>query len=235
MLTNKRVLIIEDDSHICEVIRATLEFQNMNVQVCQNGSLGLQYAKKTVYDLIVLDLMLPGMDGLEVCNQLRKDNYIYPIIMLTAKTDEVDKILGLEIGADDYITKPFSPRELVARCKAAIRRFNHSNQAQQHLDIKMSDLVIKSKQYKAITEQGEIEFTPREFELLEFLIRSPFQTFTRNQILDHVWGFDTFTETRTVDEHIKRIRQKLIAAGVKSIHIKTIWGVGYQLEVINDG
>lgn len=234
MLTGKRVLVVEDDNHICEVIGATLEIENMNVEFCHNGKTGLNKAQNTVYDLIILDIMLPGMDGLEICRRLRQDGYLSPIIFLTAKVDEIDKILGLELGADDYITKPFSPRELTARCKASIRRFINSKSYRQKPDLKLADLIIKRNQYQVTANNKDIDFAPREFELLLFLSDNPLQTFTRDQILDQVWGFDAVAETRTVDEHVKRIRQKLNDAKVKSIRIKTIWGVGYQLEVVDN-
>lgn len=233
MLTDKRVLVVEDDQHICEVIYATFEKENIDVDICHDGITGLEKGQNQHYDLIILDLMLPGKDGLEVCKQLRQNGFLLPIVMLTAKVDEVDKVLGLELGADDYITKPFSPRELVARCKAVLRRFEHSTQVTHGNGLVLAELNLARDQYKATANGQNLDLTPKEFELLLFLAENPGRTFPRTEILDHVWGFEVITETRTVDEHVKRIRRKLKQVGVNGVRIKTIWGVGYQFEVVN--
>ncbi len=232
MLTDKRALVIEDDEHVCEVIKATLEPQNVHVEFSHDGAEGLEKAGQGRYDFIVLDLMLPGRDGMDVCQDLRRSGYDMPIIMLTAKVEEVDRVLGLELGADDYITKPFSPREFVARCKAVLRRFSRSEQM-NHREIQCGDLVIRKDQYQVLARGEPIEVTPKEFELLSFMASHPGNTFTRDQLLEGVWGFDSVSETRTVDEHVKRIRRKLKQADVATCRLKTIWGVGYSFEVMD--
>lgn len=230
MLSGKRVLVVEDDKNVCEVIKATLQMQHMQVDLAHNGYEGQEKALQGNYDLVILDIMLPRRDGLEVCKNLRVEGFDMPVLMLTARVSEVDKVLGLELGADDYITKPFSPRELVARCKSALRRFIRSSQTSQD-EIRYKEVVIQPEQYKVFINDQQVEFTPKEFELLTFFARHPKQTFTRDHLLDQVWGFESISETRTIDEHVKRIRSKLKGGGCKTISIKTIWGVGYQFEV----
>lgn len=232
MLTDKRALVIEDDDHVCEVIRATLEAQHIDVTFSHDGNDGLEEALQGQYDFIILDLMLPGRDGTDVCQDLRRSGFEMPIIMLTAKVEEVDRVLGLELGADDYVTKPFSPRELVARCKAVLRRFSRSEQV-NHKEIQCGDLVIRKDQYQVLARGKPMDVTPKEFELLSFMASHPGNTFTRDQLLEGVWGFDSVSETRTVDEHVKRIRRKLKEAEVASCRLKTIWGVGYSFEVLD--
>ncbi len=232
MLQGKKVLVVEDDRHVVEVIKATLELESMEVDVASDGDTGLNKALTASYDLILLDIMLPQRDGFEICRQLRNEGSDVPIILLTAKVEEVDKVLGLELGADDYVTKPFSPRELTARCKAAMRRFDRSSGAPAGPELQYGSLRIYPQQYKAQMGGTDMELTPKEFEVFALLARHPGQTFTRDQILDQVWGFEFTSETRTVDEHIKRIRQKLRRAACRQVGIKTIWGVGYQFEVL---
>ena len=234
MLTGKQALVVEDDLHVCEVIKASLERENIQVSFCHDGLEAVTRVQQGSYDFIILDIMLPGLEGNEVCRQLRQAGYALPIIMLTAKVDEVDKILGLELGADDYLTKPFSPRELLARCKAAYRRFDRS-QVVKTEEISLEDVVIRSEQYKALVNGIDLELTPKEFELFLLFARHPGQTFTRDHVLEQVWGFASASETRTVDEHIKRIRKKLRNANCKGLAFKTVWGVGYQLEVGRNG
>lgn len=231
MLQGKKVLVVEDDQNVVEVIKATLELESVAVEVAHDGDAGLQKARAGQYDLILLDIMLPQQDGFEVCRQLRSEGCGVPIIMLTAKVEEVDKVLGLELGADDYVTKPFSPRELTARCKAAMRRFDRSSTTQAGPELQYGTLRIYPQQYKAQLGDVDLELTPKEFEVFALLAKHPGQTFTRDQILDQVWGFEFTSETRTVDEHVKRIRRKLKEVNCSHVGIKTIWGVGYQFEV----
>lgn len=230
LLTGKQILVVEDDRHVSELIKATLELHNVNVTICSDGYQGLQAAQAKTYDVLILDIMLPQKDGLEICRQLRLEGYAYPIIMLTARADEIDRVLGLELGADDYVTKPFSPKELVARCKAVIRRFDRAEFECLEV-IRFDDLEVRKGQYKVVILGSDVEFTPKEFELLTFLAEHPNHTFTRDQLLEHVWGFDTESETRTVDEHVKRLRRKLDVRRAKLPRIRTVWGVGYQFEV----
>ena len=231
MLQDKRILVVEDDAHVVEVIRATLELEGAVVSVAEDGEAGLQQALNERHDLLLLDLMLPKRGGLEVCRELRNQKRILPIIMLTAKADEVDKVLGLELGADDYVTKPFSPRELVARCKAALRRFDRAESVPTGSELTFGQLRVYPEQYRAEYKGKDMELTPKEFEVFSLMAAHPGQTFTRDQLLDRVWGFEALSETRTVDEHVKRIRRKLREHHCEAVAIKTIWGVGYRLEV----
>ncbi len=230
MLQGKKVLVVEDDPHVVEVIRATLDMEQMQVEYVEDGEAALEKAGADL-DVVLLDIMLPKRDGFEVCREMRNQGMDAPIIMLTAKVEEVDKVLGLELGADDYITKPFSPRELVARMKAAVRRFDRTASGPSGPELQYKRVRIYPEQYKAECEGTDMGFTPKEFEVFLLLARHPGQTFTRDQILDQVWGFEFASETRTVDEHIKRIRQKLSQAQCQDVSIKTVWGVGYQFEV----
>jgi len=223
----KNILVIDDDKNICEVIKLYLQKEGYKVTVAYDGQAGLDEFLRETPELVVLDIMMPKKDGWEVLKQIRKTSSI-PVIMLTAKGETFDKVLGLELGADDYIVKPFDPKEFIARVKAVTRRAN--KQEDEVSEIVFDDLVINISNY-TVTYKGEIvEMPPKEIELLSFLASHPNKVFTREQLLQQVWDFEFFGDSRTVDVHIKRIRKKLFDQGT-NWEIKTVWGVGYKFEV----
>src|SRR6056297_80230 len=231
-LYNKKILVIEDDQHIFAVIKAMFKQYKSNTLILKkDGASGLKEALSNNYDLVLLDIMLPKKDGWEVCKEIKSKKENLPIIILTAKSEETDKVLGLEIGADDYVTKPFSPRELTARIKAVLRRYekitNNKNAALYFDNLNMK---IDPDEYTVIVAGENISFTPKEFELLSYLAQNIEQVFTREQLLENIWGFEKLTETRTIDEHIKRIRKKLNESEISFQPIKTVWGVGYKFS-----
>ena len=231
---NKKILLIEDDSHIYELIKAMLKSYNTELVFKQDGQSGLKEALTGNYHLILLDIMLPEKDGWDICRELKKNNIYTPIIMLTAKAEETDKVLGLEMGADDYVTKPFSPRELTARMKAVMRRFEKSGQeqpAKEKIQFPEIDLTIDVKGYKVYTPENTITLAPKEFSLLLFLAQNSGEVFSREKLLNKIWGYENKKDTRTVDEHVKRIRKKFSQANFENIPLKTVWGVGYKFEV----
>ena len=230
-LNGKRILVVEDDHHVYELIKASLKSHNVELTLASDGKTGLEQALKGTQDLIILDIMLPEKSGWEVCRQLKEGAVKTPIIMLTAKAEEVDKVLGLELGADDYITKPFSPREFVARIKAVLRRFDRSLTDENSI-LNYPLLTIDGKRYQIRVGEKTIEPPPKEFELLFYLASNPGQVFSREQLLEQIWGYSSEVQTRTIDEHIKRLRQRLDDAGLDSKEdlLKTIWGVGYKFE-----
>ncbi len=220
------VLIIDDDDHIIRILKEYFEYENFTVHTAQSGKEGLKKIDSIGPDLVVLDIMLPEMDGWEVCQQLRPANTI-PIIILSAKTKDSDRITGLELGADDYVTKPFSPKEVVARAKAVLRRLDQSNEGGEKL-LEYDDISI-NKNERSVKVLGEtVELTPKEFDLLWTLASSPKIVFDREKLLKKVWGYDYFGDIRTVDTHIKSLRKKLGDQADK--YIETVWGVGYKFE-----
>ena len=222
------ILICDDQEPVHETLGAYFDAEGYTHSDAYDGEQALSLAESKNPDLIILDLMMPKLNGMDVCREIRKTSRV-PIIMLTAKGEEIDRILGLELGADDYITKPFSPREVLARVKAVLRRF--SEQGDQPASILRFDhLEINLSHYEVIANGEPIPFTPKEVEILYFLASHPGQVFDREQILSKVWGYDYFGDTRAVDTQIKRIRQKLPQEGV-SWAIKTVYGVGYKFEV----
>lgn len=221
-----KVLVVDDDNNISQLIKLYLEKEGYTVRTAPDGGKGLAVFKEFSPDLVILDIMLPVMDGWDVCREIRKLGNV-PIIMLSAKGETFDKVLGLELGADDYIVKPFEPKELVARVKAILRRATCPKPAQDH--IKIDNLVIDLSRYAVTLDGQELELPPKEIELLHYLAAHPNKVFTREQLLEQVWGFEYFGDTRTVDVHIKRLREKL--HGTDKWSIKTVWGVGYKLEV----
>ena len=227
-----RILIIEDEEAIAELEKDYLELSGFEVVISNRGDLGLEKALGEDFDLIILDLMLPGIDGYQVCREIRHSSDV-PIIMLSAKGETFDKVLGLELGADDYIIKPFDSKELVARVRAVLRRFQVKQPAPVSNEkcVRYPDLVINLTNY-AVTYMGkQIDMPPKELELLYFLAASPNQVFTREQLLDHIWGYEYIGDTRTVDVHIKRLREKIKDNPAWSI--ATVWGIGYKFEVKN--
>ena len=222
----KTVLIVEDESNIRELLRMCLEQEGYIVEMAQNGAEGLRIFKRVHPDLVLLDLMMPIMDGTQMIRELRSFSNT-PVIMLTAKGEMLDKIAGLELGADDYITKPFEMREVMARVKAVLRRFSDEDTPKR---LEFDNLIIDKNAFNIIVKGVKMEIPPKEIELLYFLASSPNRVFTRAQLLDDVWGFDYFGDTRTVDVHVKRLREKLQDVSVQW-EIKTVWGVGYKFEL----
>ena len=225
----ERVLVVDDESTVTEVVERYLSLEGYDVSLAANGSDALRLAQEWAPDLVVLDLMLPGVDGLEVCRQIRKDSQV-PIIMLTAKGDETDRIVGLELGADDYVTKPFSPRELVARVKTVLRRMSNGPTQAAGGTLRFDQLTINPQTRVVTTRAGDVSLTGKEFDLLFFLASNPGQVFTREQLMDKVWDYSYAGDSSTVTVHIRRLREKVEAEPVKPRYIKTVWGVGYKFE-----
>ncbi|TVP90500.1 response regulator [Alkalibacterium sp.] len=230
----KKVLIVEDEQSILTLLKYNLEKEGYQVSTATDGREGYEIALSQPYDMILLDLMLPGMDGMDICRELRREKIDCPIIMLTAKDSEIDKIVGLEIGADDYITKPFSPREVVARMKAILRRVEKatSNQTEQESNeqIIIGDIVISPSLYTVSVKNVQQEVTPKEFELLLYLARHKGRILNREQLLQAVWDFDFTGETRIVDVHISHLREKIEENPKNPVYLKTARGFGYKLE-----
>ena len=223
-----KIMVVDDDPNIRELVRLYLEKEGFEVTCAERGDEAVKMFRATPPNLMLLDVMLPGMDGWQVCREVRKISNI-PIIMLTAKDETFDKVLGLELGADDYIVKPFDMKELVARIKAVIRRFQAADAPEKELVF--PGLTINISQY-TVTYMGKpLEMPPREIELLYFLASHPGMVFTREQLLEQVWGYDYFGDSRTVDVHVKRLREKLSGGEDLGWQIKTVWGVGYKFEV----
>ena len=227
MISKTKVLVVDDDVNICELIRLYLEKDGYEVKTVYNGKSGIEAFGEFAPSIVILDIMLPGIDGWQVCRELRKVSNI-PIIMLSAKGETFDKVLGLELGADDYIVKPFEPKELVARVKAVLRRYERKDYDVQ--EIIYPNLVINHTNYVVKLNGKELELPPKELELLYFLASNSNKVFTREQLLERVWGFDFYGDSRTVDVHVKRLREKIDLPN-QVWHLKTVWGVGYKFEV----
>ncbi len=225
----ERVLVVDDEPTVTEVVERYLSLEGYDVSLAANGHEALKLAQEWAPDLVVLDLMLPGVDGLEVCRQLRRDSQV-PIIMLTAKGDETDRIVGLELGADDYVTKPFSPRELVARVKTVLRRISSGPTLATGGTLRFDHLTINPQTRVVTTRAGDVSLTGKEFDLLFFLASNPGQVFTREQLMDKVWDYSYAGDSSTVTVHIRRLREKVEAEPVKPRYIKTVWGIGYKFE-----
>ncbi len=226
----KKILIIEDDDHIIELLKFNVENNGYQVSFATEGHEGLNKAVNELPDLILLDLMLPGIDGIDICNKLKNKDRTkdIPIIMLTAKGHESDKILGLEIGADDYIVKPFSVRELMARIKVVLRRYSKDTTSISSSKIVIGDIEIDNEKHEVIKNGHLIKLTLKEYQLLEFLAENRGKVLSRNALLDRVWGYDYFGETRTVDVHIRHLRKKINDENAEII--ETIRGVGYKIK-----
>jgi len=222
-----KVLIVDDDAHISELIALYLTKEGYETREVHNGAVAVTEFSTFAPHLVLLDLMLPGADGYQICRELRKISAV-PVIMLTAKSETFDKVLGLELGADDYIVKPFDAKELVARVKAVLRRYERNDSAPAK-HVVYPNLAINQATYIVTYHNDDLELPPKEFELLLFLAQHPNQVFTREQLLDKIWGYEFMGDTRTVDVHIKRVREKLNKDDNWSI--KTVWGVGYKFEV----
>ncbi|MCI5568333.1 MAG: response regulator transcription factor [Lachnospiraceae bacterium] len=233
MLNKQKILIVDDDNNIAELISLYLTKECFECRIVNDGEAALRAFSDFAPDLILLDLMLPGMDGYQVCRTIRQTSQT-PIIMLSAKGEVFDKVLGLELGADDYMIKPFDTKELVARVKAVLRRFkpqipavNTANENNKYVEY--PGLTISLSNYSVTYNGKSIDMPPKELELLYFLASSPNQVFTREQLLDHIWGYEYIGDTRTVDVHIKRLREKIKDHDKWSI--STVWGIGYKFEV----
>lgn len=223
---------MDDEPSIVTLLKFNLEQAGFEVLTASDGNEGYDTARKEKLDVIILDLMLPGMDGMDVCKQLRLGKINTPILMLTAKSDELDKILGLELGADDYITKPFSPREVVARVKAILRRAETKTEEETAEAIKVGDLRILPEQFEAYFKEKKLELTPKEFELLLYLANHAGKVLSRDQLLNAVWNFDFAGDTRIVDVHISHLREKMEEDTKQPQYIKTVRGFGYKMEVM---
>ena len=224
MSLKSKILIVDDDIRIAELLSLYLNKEGYDTKEVYSGRAAVETFPTYSPNLVMLDLMLPEMDGYQVCQEIRKMSSV-PIIMLTAKGETFDKVLGLELGADDYIVKPFEPKELIARVKAVLRRFDGKEPTRQ---IVLPNLAINQSKHTAIYHGQALELPRKEFELLHFFASHPNQVFTRDQLLDQIWGYEFMGDTRTVDVHVKRLREKLNKDDVWSI--KTIWGVGYKFE-----
>ncbi|AEG60779.1 response regulator transcription factor [Desulforamulus ruminis] len=228
----KRILIIEDELSIAELMRDYLEINGLSVDIEQNGQRGLQMAGEGGYDLVLLDLLLPGMDGFEICRQIRSKQDI-PILMVSAKQEEIDKIRGLGLGADDYVTKPFSPSELVARVKAHLSRYERltGTREEEKDEIIIRNLIIDKSSRRVYRSGREVSMTSKEFNLLLLLASNPNRVFSKEDIFDRIWGMDSAGNMATVTVHIRKIREKIEIDPANPQYIETIWGVGYRFAV----
>ena len=223
-----KILVVDDDQNICELLRLYVEKEGFEVVIANDGRVALEVFEAENPDLILLDIMLPELDGWQVCREIRKHSQC-PIIMLTAKGEVFDKVLGLELGADDYVVKPFEAKEVVARIKAVLRRLG-KNSSETVKEVKYDKLSINLTNYELKVNGVQVDTPPKEMELIYHLASNPHRVFTRDQLLDEVWGFDYYGDSRTVDVHVKRLREKLEGVSDKWA-LKTVWGVGYKFEV----
>lgn len=227
-----RILIVEDEQELADILAAYLKVEGYEVETAFDGEEGLRIAKEKSIDLALLDIMLPKVDGMEVCRTIRQQSEM-PIIMISAKNGELDKVVALGTGADDYVTKPFSPLELVARCKAQLRRYERMTGQvgkEEHLDqvLRFDELVLDKNAYQVSVLNQEVEFTTKEFDVLYYLAQSPGQVFTKEQIYQGVWGYEGICDENSVAVYIKRIREKLNKYKITCIH--TVWGIGYKFH-----
>lgn len=227
-MSKTTVLIVDDEKNICELIRLYVEKEGFLTSVAHDGKTAIERVREIKPDIVLLDIMLPEKDGWDVCREIRAFSKV-PVIMITAKGEVFDKVLGLELGADDYVVKPFEPKELIARIKAVLRRSEQSTPEKER-ELRFDGLVINQERYEVYLDEERLEMPPKEFELLHFLAKNANKVYTRNQILDEIWGYDFFGDTRTVDVHVKRIREKIERGENDRWQLKTIWGVGYKFE-----
>lgn len=224
-----KILVIDDDKNICELLRLYLENEGYSVSLSYDGQDAIGKFKLTQPDLVLLDIMIPTVDGLQVCREIRKMSNT-PIIMLTAKGETFDKVLGLELGADDYVVKPFDTKEVTARVKAVMRRIKTEDNTPDSKKVSYENLIVNMTKYELKVNGEIIDAPPKELELLYYLASHPNRVYTRDQLLDEVWGFEYYGDSRTIDVHIKRLREKLENISPKWA-LKTVWGVGYKFEV----
>ena len=229
-----KILVVDDEKNICELLGLYLRKDNYEVDFAYDGNMALEKFKTFEPDMVLLDIMLPGMDGWEVCREIRKTSSV-PIIMISAKGETFDKVLGLELGADDYVTKPFDTKEVLARIKSVLRRTDNDFEKDEPVDqveeVEFEGLYVSLTNYKLRVKGVDVDAPPKEIELLYHLASHPNRVFTRDQLLDEIWGFKYFGDSRTVDVHVKRIREKLEGVSDKW-GLKTVWGVGYKFEVL---
>nr|WP_317413857.1 response regulator transcription factor [uncultured Solibaculum sp.] len=228
-MSAEKILVVDDDSNICELLRLYLEKEGYTVFLASDGGKALEMFEKENPNLLLLDIMLPVLDGWQVCREIRKKSQV-PIIMLTAKGETFDKILGLELGADDYVVKPFETKEVIARVKAVLRRAAPQSTEKEGKIVTYDKLSINMTNYELKVDGKQVDAPPKEMELIYHLASNPNRVFTRDQLLDEVWGFDYYGDSRTVDVHVKRLREKLEGVSDKW-SLKTVWGVGYKFEV----
>ena len=223
-----KVLIVDDDKNICDLLRLYLEKEGYSVILSHDGEEAVVKFNALKPDIVLLDVMLPGLDGWQVCREIRKKSNI-PILMITAKSDTFDKVLGLELGADDYIVKPFDSKEVIARIKAVVRRTGQSPAEMEVREVRYDKLSVNMTRYELKVDGKVVDVPPKELELLFYLASNPNRVYTRDQLLDEVWGFEYYGDSRTIDVHIKRLREKLEGVSDKW-ELKTVWGVGYKFE-----
>ena len=226
---NMSVLVVDDEEHICELVKTYLK-DEFDITTAHDGQTALALFEDKRFDLVILDIMLPGLSGWEVCRYIRKRGNT-PIIMLTAKGEDIDKILGLELGADDYVTKPFNPRELLARVKAVLRRFIGAKEDSIQV-LEYPGIALNRETHKVIVNQINLDLTAKEFDLLWLFANNPGMVFSREQLIQKIWGYDYMGDTRAIDNAIKRLRRKLESVEGAPLFIHTVWGVGYKFEVI---
>ena len=224
-----KILVVDDDQNICELLRLYLEKEGYSVFLSHDGEEAIVKFNAMAPDMVLLDIMLPSLDGWQVCREIRKKSNV-PIIMLTAKGETFDKVLGLELGADDYVVKPFDTKEVIARIKAVLRRIGQNNQSEEVKEVKFDKLVVNMTRYELKVDGKVVDTPPKELELLFHLASNPNRVYTRDQLLDEVWGFEYYGDSRTIDVHVKRLREKLEGISEKWA-LKTVWGVGYKFEV----
>ena len=227
-MTNTKILVADDDRNICDLLRMYLEKEGYTVVLAGNGEEALVKFDEENPDIILLDVMMPRLDGWQVCRELRKKSEC-PIIMITAKGETFDKVLGLELGADDYVVKPFEPKEIVARVKAVLRRTGKTGAENDKKEVNYDKLTVNMTKYELKVDGKVVDTPPKELELLFHLASNPNRVYTRDQLLDEVWGFEYYGDSRTVDVHVKRLREKLEGVSEKW-SLKTVWGVGYKFE-----
>ncbi len=227
-MNSQKILVVDDDTNICELLRLYLEKDGFTVLLVNDGTAAVAAARDEQPDLILLDIMLPKLDGWQVCREIRKSSSV-PIIMLTAKGETFDKVLGLELGADDYVVKPFDTKEVIARVKAVLRRTSATSAPEAVREVHFDKLSINLTNYELRVNGVQIDTPPKEMELIFHLASNPNRVFTRDQLLDEVWGFDYYGDSRTVDVHVKRLREKLEGVSDKW-ELRTVWGVGYKFE-----
>lgn len=228
-MSQGKILVVDDDKNICELLRLYLEKEGFTPVIANDGEAALTKYDVEKPDLLLLDIMMPKLDGWQVCREIRKKSDV-PIIMLTAKGETFDKVLGLELGADDYVVKPFDSKEIVARIKAVLRRVGGQQSEQAVKEVRFDKLVVNMTKYELRVNGAQVDTPPKELELLYHLASNPNRVYTRDQLLDEVWGFEYYGDSRTVDVHVKRLREKLEGVS-EQWTLKTVWGVGYKFEV----
>lgn len=235
-MEQNRVLIVEDDSDIAQIVSMNIENLGLKTEHVTDGKTGLERSLSGDFALIILDIMLPQLDGISICTKIRQEDPLTPILMLTARAEELDRVLGLELGADDYMTKPFSVRELTARVKALLRRSQNSSlsQSQSQSQQQIGNLLIDFDKRKVLLRKNELDVTVKEFELLELFVKNPGRAFSRADLLNRIWGYQFEGYEHTVNTHINRLRNKIEDDAAHPLYLKTVWGVGYRFAEIGE-